>query len=97
LIPVIPSPIKQIFFLELSFVYNHLNHKISGMAGMASFSIYTDHGLSDDEDHPPGAIRAEGAEGTEARDVFVTWGFQISWINNKRIIYNIIWIIWIYG
>jgi len=70
------------------------------MAGMASFSIYTDHGLSDDEDHqdhPPGAIRAEGAEGTEARDVFVTWGFQISWINNKRIIYNIIWIIWIYG
>ncbi|CAL1159304.1 unnamed protein product [Cladocopium goreaui] len=41
---------------------------LDSMAGMASFSIYTDHGLSDDEDHqdhPPGAIRAEGAEGTE--------------------------------
>lgn len=41
------------------------------MAGMASFSIYTDHGLSDDEDHqdhPPGAIRAEGAEGAEGTE-----------------------------
>lgn len=42
---------------------------LESVNAMASFSIYTDHGLSDDEDHPkeqPGAEGADGASGAEA-------------------------------
>ena len=42
--------------------------------GMASFSIYTDHGLSDDEDHP---ARAEAAEVAEVGAGWVTWRCHI--------------------